>query len=195
MLPLGRRSSRASRPVDIARYGYRSLTYSLSCTLTHSVFPCLVPFLPPSLTPKPSRPLSLQEWADNLKANMLVAFKAAADERHLEGDYWLANILGPAFPAPADMVYAGTEYKEGSSARRNGTSWSSRVSAATGVLSLCVRAPTSHSSLPCRQMCARMIGCCLCAQAAARAEVPDHQCDGAPRWTEVQPCEHGHAQR
>ena len=66
-----------------------------------------------SLTPAPSRPPSLQEWADNLKANLLVAFKAAADQRHLEGDYWLAKVLGPAFPAPADMVHAGTEYKEG----------------------------------------------------------------------------------
>lgn len=57
--------------------------------------------------------LALQEWADSLKAGQIVALQVATDQRHLESDYWLAKLLGPAFPAAADMVHAGTEFREG----------------------------------------------------------------------------------
>ena len=41
--------------------------------------------------------LSLCEFAERLGCGMLVAVNAADDERHLEGDYWLALLLGAAF--------------------------------------------------------------------------------------------------
>jgi hypothetical protein len=63
--------------------------------------------------PLPLSAAPSQEWADLLEAGMLVAFKAAEDQRQLEGDYWLAKLLGPAFVVPADMLHAGTEYEEG----------------------------------------------------------------------------------
>ena len=39
---------------------------------------------------------SLEDWSDELKAGMLVALRASRDERHLEGDYWLAKLVRAA---------------------------------------------------------------------------------------------------
>ena len=39
--------------------------------------------------------MQLHEFAELLEKNMLVAVNAADDERGLEGNYWLALLLGP----------------------------------------------------------------------------------------------------
>ena len=98
----------------------------------------------------------LQEWANNLKPNLLVAFKAAADQQNLEGDYWLAKILGPAFPAPADMVHAGTEYREGWLICEAQWYKLERARLQMCYLSEHLR-PTDLC--PCRQTCVVMTGC------------------------------------
>lgn len=58
---------------------------------------------------------SLEEFADDLCANMIVAVRVARDERGLEHGrpYWLAHILGPAFTAPTSMLHAGDQIEEG----------------------------------------------------------------------------------
>ena len=40
----------------------------------------------------------LAAWGEMLKSGMIVAFTADAKETHLEGNYWLALIEGPAHP-------------------------------------------------------------------------------------------------
>jgi hypothetical protein len=57
--------------------------------------------------------LSLQEFAETLSAGMLVAVNADADERDLEGDYWLAKLLGGAFECPENLVHATDVFEAG----------------------------------------------------------------------------------
>lgn len=57
--------------------------------------------------------LSLLEFAEKLEAGMLVAVNAADDERELEGDYWLAKLLGAAFECPEDIVHATDTFEAG----------------------------------------------------------------------------------
>ena len=57
--------------------------------------------------------LQLHEFGELLEKGMLVAANAADDERHLEGDYWLALLVGGAFECPADMVHATDVFEEG----------------------------------------------------------------------------------
>jgi hypothetical protein len=81
---------------------------------------------------------SLQDWSDTLVAKMvgserlyccpsvhsshgclsllasqIVAVLADADERHIEGAYWLAVLTGPAFVIPEDCMHSGQPYREG----------------------------------------------------------------------------------
>ena len=57
--------------------------------------------------------MQLHEFAELLEKNMLVAVNAAADERGLEGDYWLALLLGGAFECPEQMVHATDVFEAG----------------------------------------------------------------------------------
>jgi hypothetical protein len=57
--------------------------------------------------------LSLREFAEHLEGGMLVAVNAADDERHLEGDYWLALLLGGAFECPENLVHATDSFEAG----------------------------------------------------------------------------------
>ena len=44
---------------------------------------------------------------------MLVAVRAERAEHYIEGVYWLAHLLGPAFPAPSRLVHATSVFEEG----------------------------------------------------------------------------------
>lgn len=57
--------------------------------------------------------LSLEEFAEKLEGSMVVAVNAADDERHIEGDYWLALLLGGAFVCPENLVYATDVFEAG----------------------------------------------------------------------------------
>ena len=56
---------------------------------------------------------SLEAWAKLLKPGMVVAVRAAAHERHLEGVFWLLLIDSEAFPVPVDLVHSAAQYEEG----------------------------------------------------------------------------------
>ena len=57
--------------------------------------------------------LSLHEFAERLVAGMLVAVNASDDERHIEGDYWLALLLGGAFECLENLVHATDIFEAG----------------------------------------------------------------------------------
>mmetsp|Transcript_21037 Transcript_21037/g.62457 ORF Transcript_21037/g.62457 Transcript_21037/m.62457 type:complete len:156 (+) Transcript_21037:137-604(+) len=48
-----------------------------------------------------------------LKANMIVAFTAHPRDVHMEGNYWLALLSGPAFPVPESQVRATDQFEAG----------------------------------------------------------------------------------
>ena len=58
---------------------------------------------------------SLQVWGDSLAKGQLVAVRVDDADRHLEGGFpfWLALVMGAAFPAPADMAMATDVFEEG----------------------------------------------------------------------------------
>ena len=56
---------------------------------------------------------SLETWGDQLKDGMICAMRADKDDLWMEGPYWLVLILGPAFPAPSNLIHAGSEFEEG----------------------------------------------------------------------------------
>ena len=56
---------------------------------------------------------SLEAWAKLLQPGMVVAVRAAAHERHLEGVFWLLLIDSEAFPVPVDLVHSAAQYEEG----------------------------------------------------------------------------------
>lgn len=57
--------------------------------------------------------MALHEFAEQLEKGMLVAVNAADDERSLEGNYWLAQLLGGAFECPEQMVHATDVFEAG----------------------------------------------------------------------------------
>lgn len=57
--------------------------------------------------------IALEEWADELKADMLVAVNVAADQRGHEGTYWLAKLRTGAYVLPQDMLCCGQEFEAG----------------------------------------------------------------------------------
>lgn len=57
--------------------------------------------------------VALQEWADSLAKGMVVAFVADQADVHMEGVYWLAQLLDVAFPATAAMAHTSDVFKEG----------------------------------------------------------------------------------
>lgn len=71
----------------------------------------------PYLSGAPLRQLEeLAAWSEQLTSGMLVAFTSHASERRLwpmEGCYWLARTLGPAFAVPASQVHASDYFEEG----------------------------------------------------------------------------------
>ena len=68
----------------------------------------------PWLSGAPLRQLEeLAAWGEMLKAGMNVAYTAAADEAQLEGNYWLAHILGRPFPVPESQVLATDHFEAG----------------------------------------------------------------------------------
>ena len=46
----------------------------------------------------------LAVWGEMLKSDMIVAFTAHPRDVHMEGNYWLAKLSGPAFPVPESQV-------------------------------------------------------------------------------------------
>ena len=56
---------------------------------------------------------SLEVFGDKLEAGMIVAFNVDKDDLWMEGPYWLVKLLGPAFPAPSELVHAGSVFEEG----------------------------------------------------------------------------------
>ena len=56
---------------------------------------------------------SLEAWGDQLKDGMICAMRADKDDLWMEGPYWLVRLLGPAFPAPSNLVHTGSEFEEG----------------------------------------------------------------------------------
>lgn len=56
---------------------------------------------------------SLVEWSKTLKPGMVVAVRAAGDEVHIEGKYWLVLIASEAFEIPEDMAHSTDEFEEG----------------------------------------------------------------------------------
>jgi hypothetical protein len=60
----------------------------------------------PWLAGPPLRQLEeLSAWGEMLRSDMIVAYTADAVEVHLEGSYWLAHIVGRAFPVPESQVH------------------------------------------------------------------------------------------
>ena len=57
--------------------------------------------------------LALQEWGTSLARGHLVAVRVDLAERHLEGSFFLALVIGTAFPAPARMALRTDVYEEG----------------------------------------------------------------------------------
>ena len=55
----------------------------------------------------------LQEWGEQLDKGMLIGVRVDRAERHIEGSFWLALVMGPAFPAPAHMALQTDVYEEG----------------------------------------------------------------------------------
>ena len=55
----------------------------------------------------------MKEWAESLAGDQLVGVRADQADLHIEGKFWLALVLGPAFPAPAHMALATDVYEEG----------------------------------------------------------------------------------
>ena len=58
---------------------------------------------------------SLQVWGNSLAKGLLAGVRVDQADRHLEGGFpfWLALVMGPAFPAPADMAMATDVFEEG----------------------------------------------------------------------------------
>ena len=56
---------------------------------------------------------SLEAWGDGLDEGMLCAMRATKDDLWMEGPYWLVCLLGPAFPAPSNLIHAACEFEEG----------------------------------------------------------------------------------
>ena len=56
---------------------------------------------------------SLEQWSEMLDDGMLVAVRACRADHHMEGVYWLALVLGPAFAAPSRLVHATSVFEEG----------------------------------------------------------------------------------
>lgn len=56
---------------------------------------------------------TLEEFAEKLEGGVLVAVNAADDERGIEGDYWLALLLGGAFVCPVNLVHATDDFEAG----------------------------------------------------------------------------------
>lgn len=58
--------------------------------------------------------LALEDWADELKPEMIVAVNVAADQRSEdEGGYWLAKLRTGAYALPHNMLCCGEEFEEG----------------------------------------------------------------------------------
>ena len=58
----------------------------------------------------------LAAWGELLKSEMVVAFTAHPDDASkwpLEGNYYLAQIQGPAFPVPESQVHASDRFEAG----------------------------------------------------------------------------------
>ena len=55
----------------------------------------------------------LEEFGALLKAGMLGAVRADQADLALEGEFWLVEIQGEAFPAPASMALATDVFEEG----------------------------------------------------------------------------------
>ena len=55
---------------------------------------------------------SLEEWSKYLAKGTLFGVNSDPNERR-EGFYWLAQALGPAYPAPANMVHATDQFEVG----------------------------------------------------------------------------------
>ena len=58
----------------------------------------------------------LAAWGELLKSGMVVAFTADPDDKEewpLEGNYYLAQILGPAYPVPESQVHASDRFEAG----------------------------------------------------------------------------------
>ena len=49
---------------------------------------------------------SLEKFGDKLEAPMIVAMNVEKDDLWMEGPYWPIKLLGPAFPAPSELVHA-----------------------------------------------------------------------------------------
>jgi|TARA_B110001469_G_scaffold89753_1_gene85184 hypothetical protein len=69
--------------------------------------------LPRGTASRVSQIESLEEWASLLKLGMVVAVRAAAAERHLEGGFWLLHVDSEAFEVPEDLVHSTSEYEAG----------------------------------------------------------------------------------
>lgn len=68
----------------------------------------------PWLAGPPLRQLEeLSAWGEMLRSDMIVAYTADAVEVHLEGSYWLAHIVGRAFPVPESQVHATDWFEAG----------------------------------------------------------------------------------
>ena len=62
-------------------------------------------FAVPWVSGPPLRQLEeLAAWSEQLKADMIVAFTAHPRDVHMEGNYWLAKLTGPAFPVPESQA-------------------------------------------------------------------------------------------
>ena len=55
----------------------------------------------------------LAAWGEMLCNGMLVGYTADRRETHLEGNYWLALLKGPAYPVAAENVHASDQFEEG----------------------------------------------------------------------------------
>ena len=72
----------------------------LSCQLK-SEMGIMHRFAVPWVSGPPLRQLEeLAAWGELLKMDMIVAFTAHPRDVHMEGNYWLAKLSGPAFPVP-----------------------------------------------------------------------------------------------
>ena len=71
----------------------------------------------PWLSGAPLRQLEeLQAWGEMLKGGMVIAFTADLADANiypLEGNYYLAQIQGPAYPVPESQVHASDRFEEG----------------------------------------------------------------------------------
>ena len=60
-----------------------------------------------------TRSAGLEEFANSLAAGQVRAVHAARREWHIEGQYWLAKILGKAYQAEEDQVIEGQQIPKG----------------------------------------------------------------------------------